>query len=153
MKRFTKQYIRRLINEIVDDHKQKQLEIILQSNPMLDDEHVGIRSIGDILTYHEAIEEEDPSYPDWTIEDALGALENGYITVYSSYPIENGVFVTPSKAMAWEYAGGIVSLPKSGGIRYQGEEGVKLYSRRIPLENVAWINGDEGQYAEVNNID
>ena len=63
------------------------------------------------------------------VEDAL---EKGRITIYSSKPIANGVFVTPSKMQAKDYSG--------------GEE---VYSKEVPVTNVAWINTDEGQYAEV----
>lgn len=132
----------------IKQYKQKQLDAILAGNPMLDDYHVGIRTIDDILTYAEAIEFEEPCYPDWTLNDAKKAINDGYITIYSSYPIQNGTFISPSKAMAWEYAGGQIALPKSGGIQYLGQ--TKLYSKQVPLDNVAWINGDEGQYAEVN---
>ncbi len=30
-----------------------------------------------------------------------------------------------------------------------GGGGGKIYSQEIPLEDVAWINGDEGQYAKI----
>ena len=60
--------------------------------------------------------------------------KDGTITVYSSYPINNGTFVSTSYIQAQEYAGG-----KNG----------KVYSKTIPLTDIAWINGDEGQYAKI----
>ena len=119
-----------------DNLKQKQLDIILKTNPMQDDYHVGIRSIEDIKTFDETINDDESFvWGDFSQEDAKMALEKGKITVYSSYPIEQGVFVSTSKNQARDYAGG-----------------GKVYSKTIPLNEVAWINGDEGQYAKVNNI-
>ena len=126
------------------DVKQQQLDIINESNPMTDDYHTGIRSVDDIKTWDEAVAQarqeaeqggwtELASYPDITNEMVNEAQESGRITVYSSYPIENGVFVTPSRMQAKDYAG-------------EGE----VYSKTIPVTNVAWINTDEGQYAETD---
>ena len=121
--------------------KQKQLEIIKKTNPMWDDYHTGIRTVDDIRTWEEVLELNDERegqfvWGDFSREDAEQALKNGTITVYSSYPIENGVFVSTSYIQAEEYAGG---------------RGGKVYSKTIPITNVAWINGDEGQYAKVND--
>ena len=74
---------------------------------------------------------------DFSRADAEQALKDGTITVYSSYPIKSGVFVSTSYVQAQEYAGG-----RNG----------KVYSKTIPLTDVAWINGDEGQYASVDDI-
>lgn len=123
--------------------KQAQLDIINRSNPMLDDYHTGIRSVSDIKTWAEAVEtasndardggwEEISSYPDVTNEMVRRAQETGRITVYSSHPIENGNFVTPSKMQAQDYAGG-----------------GRLYSREVAVADVAWINVDEGQFAQI----
>lgn len=122
-------------------HKQSQFEIIQETNPMWDDYHTGIRTTDDIRTWEEVLELDDESegqfvWGDFSRADAEQALKDGTITVYSSYPIENGVFVSTSYVQAQEYAGG-----RNG----------KVYSKTIPLSNVAWINGDEGQYAKVNN--
>ena len=125
------------------DLKQTQLDIINANNPMTDDIHTGIRSVDDIKTWDEAVSEaranaeqggwnELAAYPDITNEMVEDALEKGRITIYSSKPIANGVFVTPSKMQAKDYSG--------------GEE---VYSKEVPITNVAWINTDEGQYAEV----
>ena len=117
--------------------KRQQYEIIKQTNPMLDDYHTGIRSPEDIKTFNEVINDEDSfAWGDFSKEDAQQALKQGKITVYSSYPIEQGVFVSTSKMQAQEYAGG---------------NGSKVYSKEVPLEDVAWINGDEGQYAKLVN--
>ncbi len=123
----------------VADHKQKQLDIVLETNPMWDDYHQGIRTIDDIRTWAEVLELNDENegqfvWGDFSRADAEQAMKDGTITVYSSYPIKNGVFVSTSYIQAQEYAGG-----KNG----------KVYSKTIPLTDVAWINGDEGQYAEV----
>lgn len=116
--------------------KGKQLEIIQKTNPMLDDYHTGIRSVEDIKTFDEVLNDEESfAWGDFTKEDAERALKSGKITIYSSYPIKQGTFVSTSKIQAEEYAGG---------------KGNKVYSKTIPLEDVAWINGDEGQYANVN---
>ena len=128
--------------------KQKQLDIINKSNPMLDDYHTGIRSIGDIMTLPEAYNaakmeaidgewDNYASYPDITNKMLENALQTGEITIYSSYPIENGVFVTPSYQQALDYAGNNPS---------------KVYSKIVPINNVAWINVDEGQYAPIVDL-
>lgn len=122
-----------------NDVKQKQLDIILEKNPMLNEYHQGIRTIEDIKTWDEVLELDDDSegqfaWGDYTREDAEIALKNNEITIYSSYPIKNGTFVSTSYIQAEEYAGG---------------RGKKVYSKTIPLNEVAWINGDEGQYVKV----
>ena len=120
-------------NGELEDVKGKQLKIIKESNPMTDDYHVGIREKSDIKTFKEAIEDEESfTWGDFTKEDAEKALENGKITVYSSNPIKNGAFVSTSQNQARDYAGG-----------------KKIYSKEVPLNEVAWINGDEGQYAKI----
>lgn len=117
--------------------KQKQLEIILSSNPFNQDlgEHTWIRDISDIKTYQEAWEEEGEVYgitPDFSKKNAIDALKSGVITVYSSYPIKQGIFVTPSKMEAQNYAGSN-----------------KVYSLTCKTSDVAWIDPTQGQYANV----
>lgn len=117
--------------------KEKQLEIINKYNPMLDDYHTGIRTIEDIKTPEEAFktkidDDEDYVYPDFTEQDGLNALKTGKITIYSSKEIEQGGFVSTSKMMAQDYAG-------SG----------KVYSKEIDINDVAWINSCEGQFAKI----
>ena len=118
-------------------NKEMQLDIILDTNPMLDDYHVGIRTIDDVKTFEEVASDGDfGSYGDFSHEQVKTALSTGRITVYSSKPIEQGNFVSTSYRMAKEYAGDD-----------------KVYSRTVPLSDVAWINGDEGQYAKVAEKD
>lgn len=115
--------------------KNAQFEIIQKTNPMLDDYHTGIRTPKDIKTFDEVIKDEESFvWGDFSREDAQKALQEGKITIYSSYPIENGTFVSTSKKQAEDYAGG---------------RGNKVYSQEVPLNEVAWISGDEGQYAKV----
>ena len=127
--------------------KQKQLELIKKSNPMLDDYHTGVRTVDDIKTFKEAYDiakkeasdggwDEYASYPDITNEMIEDSLKTGKITVYSSNDIKNGAFVTPSYEQALEYA---------------GNDSSKIRSKKVKLDDVAWINLDEGQYAKVNN--
>ena len=118
--------------------KQAQFEIVQETNPMQDDYHVGIRSVDDIKTFAETISDEESFvWGDYSREDAKRDLAKNEITVYSSYPIENGVFVSTSYRQAQEYAGG---------------KGKKVYERTVPLDFVAWINGDEGQFAMTDVI-
>ena len=121
-----------------DMHKQAQLDIVLNSNPMHDDYHSGIRSVDDICTYAEAIEndgmEGDDITPDYTAQMVEKAKKSGKITVYSSYPIGQGVFVTPSKMEAESYAGG-----------------GRVHKKVVNLTDVAWIDSMQGQYAQVGD--
>ena len=126
---------------IEKDHKTKQLEVINKTNPADDEIHTWVRSADDIKTFDEAFFE-DGEYsgmdPDFTEEMANKSRETGKITVYSSYPIENGVFVSPSQMEASQYAGGDAS---------------KLYSKEVNINDVAWIDGAEGQYAKVEETE
>lgn len=115
--------------------KNAQFEIIQLTNPMFNDTSVGIRSPKDIHTFAEVVDDADSfHWGDFTREDAQNALKRGKIRVFSSYPIKNGVFVSTSYQQALDYAGG-------------NPNGV--HSRVVALDSVAWINGDEGQYAKV----
>lgn len=122
--------------------KQKQLEIIQNTNPAEDIYHTWVRSIDDIKTFEEALNDID--YKEYfevgenfdetyTAEMAKEALETGKITVYSSYPIEQGVFVSPSKMEAESYSG--------NGI---------VYSKKVNINDVAWIDPTQGQYAQTD---
>ena len=118
--------------------KQKQLETINRTNPAHDDYHTWIRTTDDIKTLQEAVDEvkaEDAdynlsTYPDVTDDMINEALQSGKITIYSSKPIKEGVFVSPSKMQAKDYAGG-----------------GRIYSKQVPINDVAWINTDEGMFA------
>lgn len=116
-------------------NKSRQMEIIESTNPPKDDIHAWIRNVDEIKTFEEAISEsEDVSdTPDWTKEDMQKALKNGFVMVYSSHPIENGKFVTPSKMEAGFYSG----------------DGI-VYSKPIYVNNVAWVDAIEGQYAPLS---
>ena len=120
-------------------HKKKQLDIILKNNPAKDDYtyHTWIRSIDDILTYKEAIEKDEVENegitPDFNAKDIKNAINSGKIKIYSSKEIKPGIFVTPSKMEAKNYAG-------SG----------MVYDKEVKLEDVAWIDSLQGQYAKVN---
>ena len=122
----------------LQENKKKQLDIIEKNNKMQDDYHTGIRKIEDIKTLAETLEDSDwQGYeefnPDYTKKMADEALKTGKITVYSSYPIEQGVFVSPSKMEAESYSG-------NG----------KVYSKEININDVAWIDPTQGQYANTN---
>ena len=118
--------------------KVEQYKIIQQYNPMNDDYHTGIRKPSDIKTWEEVMKSADDgdsfAWGDFSKADAEKALKSGKITIYSSYPITQGVFVSTSKIQSEQYAGG---------------KGNKVYSKTIPLSDVAWINGDEGQFAQI----
>lgn len=120
----------------VQDRKEAQLELILRENPMQDDYHTGIRSVKDINTaeeaFRQAIEDGEGTNPDFTTDMMEDSLRSGHVTVYSSGPIKKGSFITPSRMMANDYAGG-----------------GRIYSKRVPLKDVAWIDDAEGQYAPV----
>ena len=122
--------------EEIQELKEKQFEILQNHNPMADDYHVGIRKVEDIKTFEEVIktadEDEEFVWGDYSLKDAKSDLESGFITVYSSHDIKQGTFVSTSKNQAEDYAGG-----------------KPVKSQKVPLEEVAWINGDEGQYAKV----
>ena len=130
----------------IQELKQKQLETILTFNPMTDDYHTGIRTISDIHTFQELYDEEilnGSTYDEFDlvvydepkslyVPDIEEILKKGTITVYSSYPIKQGVFVTPSKVEGRSYSGG-----------------KPIHSRRVRRTDVAWIDFNEGQYAKV----
>ena len=116
-----------------NDCKVEQFNIIQKSNPMKDDIHVGIKSVDDIKTLEETIINKDDikTAPDWTEDDILKAIETKIVRVYSSRPILNGSFVTPSKMEAKNYAGrGIV------------------YMAKVNISDIAWIDSIEGQFAK-----
>lgn len=120
-------------------HKRAQYYIIQKTNPMWDDYHLGIRSPKDIKTFQEVVDEgEGFEWGDFDLNDAKKALKKGTIRVYSSYAIKNGTFVSTSYQQALQYAG---MNPQN------------VHSRVVALDSVAWINGDEGQYAKVYKSD
>lgn len=115
--------------------KEAQLRAIQDSNPAEDDYHTWVRSVEDIKTFDEALS--DPEWadydefdPDYSMEMARKAQKRGEITVYSSYPIQTGVFVTPSRMEAESYSGSS-----------------RVYSKTVKLDQVAWIDPTQGQFA------
>lgn len=116
------------------DFKKKQLEVILKTNPMHDDIHLGIRKVEDIKTWEECKEyyktdDEGFSYPDNQFNKICN-IRCPFVSIYSSYDIKPGVFVSTSKMMSQDYVG------PSG----------KVFSKNVRPNEVAWINGDEGVY-------
>ena len=121
------------------EHKQQQLEIINATNPAWSDSYTWIRKVEDIHSLEETIElsdwkEYDEYDPDLTRGDIENAIQTGKITVYSSHPIQNGAFVTPSLMEAETYAG----------------DG-KIYKKTVNIADVAWIDPTQGQYAKVDS--
>lgn len=112
-----------------DNLKKQQLDIILKANPAKDDYHTWIREEKDIKSFDEVAEEMADIAPDLTEKMVEEAKRTGKITVYSSHNIKTGTFVTPSKMIAKDYAG-------SGSVK----------EMRIPIDHVAWIDGEQGQY-------
>lgn len=121
------------------NHKSKQLEIIRKNNPAPSDTQTWVRSEKDIKTYDETLKDSDYEgwenegfTPDYTAKDAQDAVKNGKITVYSSREIKDGEWVTPSRMEAESYSG-------------NGQ----VYSKEIDLDDVAWVDPTQGQYAKV----
>lgn len=134
-----------LTNEDLKNHKQKQLDIVLKANSATDDYHAWIRTVDDIKTYEEALSDFIDTtgnsdvkvhelFPDVTSDDIANAIKTRKLTVYSSHPIENGAWVTPSKMEAKDYAG-------------NGQ----VYSKEINLDDVAWLDATQGMYAKVTD--
>lgn len=120
--------------------KAEQLQIILKENPAEDDLHTWIREESDILTFKEALDDVGwdgtwSTYEDFTSEDIQKALDTGKVTVYSSYPIKNGFFVTPSKLEASSYSG--------NGM---------VYTATVNTSDIAWIDDGQGQLATKRKI-
>lgn len=119
-----------------DSLKEQQLQIIRESNPAPDDYHTWIRSADEIKTFEEVLADPEWDYdefnPDYTRAAAEAAVRSGEITVYSSYPIQPGAFVSPSRMEAESYSG-------SG----------RVYQKTVKLTDVAWIDPTQGQYAAV----
>lgn len=125
-----------IISNSAENVKEKQLEIINQYNPAPNTYNTWVRSVDDIKTFEEALADDevaeyDEFNPDFDRAMAEQAIKDGEITVYSSYPIKQGVFVSPSYMEAESYSG----------------DGT-VYSKRVPLDSVAWIDITQGQYAD-----
>lgn len=125
--------------EYLEVQKQNQLDIINKTNPAPNTYSTWIRSVDDIKTLAETLEDDDWEdeviNPDLTRTDIQSAIERGEITVYSSYPIKNGVFVSPSRMEAESYSG-------NG----------KIYEKTVDINDVAWIDPTQGQYAKPDAV-
>lgn len=118
--------------------KENQLEVVKEKNPAPNEYQTWIRSVEDIKTFDEVIgNDESFVWGDYTREDALRDLERGEITVYSSNDIMDGNFVSTSYRQALDYAGGDVK---------------NVREATLPLNYIAWINGDEGQVAITSTV-
>lgn len=122
-----------------DTTADAQNHIIQNANPVEDDYHTWIRNAGDVHSFAEVLNDSDWNGmdfdPDYTWDMAQKALQTGEITVYSSYPIGTlGGFVTPSRMEAEGYAG-------------NGD----VYSKTVNLDDIAWIDPTQGQYAPTQN--
>lgn len=122
-----------------DTTADAQNHIIQNANPVEDDYHTWIRNAGDVHSFAEVLNDSDWNGmdfdPDYTWDMAQKALQTGEITVYSSYPIGTlGGFVTPSRMETEGYAG-------------NGE----VYSKTVNLDDIAWIDPTQGQYAPTQN--
>ena len=121
--------------EINKDLKKRQFDIIQETNPAMNDINTWIRDASDIKTYEEAIKEAWENLwlaPDFTKDMVKKALDEWEITVYSSKPIENWNWVTPSKMEAEAYA-------------WWG----KVYTKKVSLDDVAWVDELQWQLAEL----
>ncbi|MDO5557197.1 MAG: hypothetical protein Q4G05_03020 [Clostridia bacterium] len=103
---------------------------------MTDNIYTGIREIKDIKTFEETLNDTDftkyykkgKNFDEtYTTEMAQDAIKTGKITVYNSYPIKQGVFITPLKLETKSYAGNN-----------------KIYEKTVDLNDIAWINPIEG---------
>lgn len=124
-----------------EQRKAAQFDVIQNSNAAEDDYHTWIRSADEIRTLAETLAdpewaEYDEYDPDYTRQMAEDAIQSGKVTVYSSYPIGSGVFVTPSRMEAESYS--------ANG---------KVYSKTVNVDDVAWIDPTQGQYAPVRDAD
>lgn len=125
------------ISNSTENVKQKQLEIIEKVNPAPNTYNTWIRKVEDIKTLAETLEDSDWAdgdefNPDLTRGMIEEAIESGEITVYSSYPIGQGVFVSPSYMEAASYSG-------DGNV----------YEKTVSIKDVAWIDPTQGMYAKI----
>ena len=126
-------------NELI---RMAQFKVISEFNPAPNEYQTWIRKAEDIKTFNDTLKDND--WEGWEINgfddsysafDVENALQSGKIKVYSSHPIRQGVFVTPSYMEAYSYSG-------NG----------KVYSTVADLDDVAWIDPTQGQYAPVKHI-
>lgn len=111
--------------------KERQFELIQNNHPKEDwDYQTWINSVNDVKTYQEAVDDDRAGTPDFDDADIDRALKTGRVRVYSSHRIRIGTFVTPSRMEAENYAGS-----------------ENVYSKTVPLTDVAWIDSLQGQFA------
>ncbi len=126
----------------MDDVRQKQWEIIQNTNQKWDGtQSAWIDTPEDARTFYEAVME-DTDYPleedyteDFTVDDKKNILQTGIITVYSSKPVQDGNFVTPSRMEAQSYSG--------TGI---------IYSATMDVRDIAWLDVGQGQVAHLPDV-
>ena len=111
--------------------KERQFELIQNNHPKEDwDYQTWINNVDDVKTYQEAVDDDRAGTPDFDDADIDQALKTGRVRVYSSHRIRIGTFVTPSRMEAESYAGS-----------------ENVYSKTVPLTDVAWIDSLQGQFA------
>ena len=111
--------------------KERQFELIQNNHPKEDwDYQTWINSVDDVKTYQEAVDDDRAGAPDFDDADIDRAMKTGRVRVYSSHRIRIGTFVTPSRMEAENYAGS-----------------KNVYSKTVPLTDVAWIDSLQGQFA------
>ena len=115
--------------------KERQFELIQKYHPKADwDYQTWINSVDDVKTYQEAVDYDRAGTPDFDDADIDRALKTGRVRVYSSHNIRIGTFVTPSRMEAENYAGS-----------------KDVYSKTVPLTDVAWIDSLQGQFAPTSD--
>ena len=111
--------------------KERQFELIQNNHPKEDwDYQTWINNVDDVKTYQEAVDDDRAGTPDFDDADIDQALKTGRVRVYSSHRIRIGTFVTPSRIEAESYAGS-----------------KNVYSKTVPLTDMAWIDSIQGQFA------
>lgn len=128
------------LDDSLNPKHQAQMKIIENTNPAPNTYQTWIRNADDIYDFEDTLKMsdwadywQDGLNPDYTGDTINKALQDGKITIYSSHPISTGEFVTPSKMEAMSYSG-------NG----------KVYQKEVPLDDVAWIDPTQGQYAPPN---
>lgn len=115
--------------------KERQFELIQNNHPKEDwDYQTWINSVDDVKTYQETVDDDRAGTPDFDDADIDRALKTGRVRVYSSHRIRIGTFVTPSRMEAENYAGS-----------------ENVYSKTVPLTDVAWIDSLQGQFAPTSD--
>lgn len=112
--------------------KEIQIRMLLELNPMT--EKYGINSIEDIKTFEEAIQCGDDffCYGDYYKNEALQDLKRKKVRIYSDKEIKDGTYIT-------------TSLNKA--IKETGCKREDIKSKVVAIDEVAFINGSEGFYA------